>query len=85
MVFLAITPIGLQQALRMSHVEVTHIWCGANCLPQVKFDEVEFDQGSYQSLTRLDYELSQADKAALADALDSIAEHHPGEIVWIEG
>ncbi|WP_256701917.1 hypothetical protein [Burkholderia sp. SRS-W-2-2016] len=35
-----------------------------------------------RDLTRFEYELGTQD--LLPDALGTIAEHHPGEVIWVE-
>ena len=77
MVFLAITRHGLENALRRVIGDGASVWCGADAISQ---DEFAARKGT--GLTRFEYELGARD--LLPDALATIAEHHPGEVVWVE-
>lgn len=79
MVFLAITPNGLKDALREAASSGTSVWCGAGAV-----SEEDFDARKVPGLTRFDYSLEDRDPLVLADALDTIEQHHPGEVVWVE-
>lgn len=79
MVFLAITPKGLKNALREAARSGAAVWCGADAV-----SEEDFDTLKVRGLTRFDYQLQARDLLVLADALDTIDQHHPGEVVWIE-
>ena len=79
MVFLAISPGGLKEALRETASSGTAVWCGADAISEAAFAAIK---GS--SLTRFAYELGARDALVLEDALDTIEQHHPGEVVWVE-
>lgn len=79
MVFLAITPNGLKDALREAARSGTTVWCGAGAV-----SERDFDALKVPGLARLDYPIEERDPLALAVALDTIDQHHPGEVVWVE-
>lgn len=79
MVFLAITPRGLTDALRESANSGTAVWCGADAI-----SEEDFAARKTGSLTRFTYELGERDPLVLEDALSTIKEHHPDEVVWVE-
>jgi hypothetical protein len=78
-VFLAITPNGLKDALREAARSGATVWCGADAV-----SEEDFDALKVPGLTRFDYQLEERDLLVLADALDTIDQHHPGEVVWVE-
>lgn len=78
-VLLAITPNGLKDALREAARSGTTIWCGAGAV-----SEEDFNALKVPGLTRFNYPLEERDPLVLADALDTIEEHHPGEVVWVE-
>jgi hypothetical protein len=78
-VFLAITPRGLKDALREFSGSRTAVWCGADAVSEEDFVAL---RGAY--LTRFSYELGARDPLALEDALETIDQHHPDEVVWIE-
>jgi len=75
MVFLAITPAGLDQALQIARAADV-IWCGANAIS----DATYLDLGDAR-LSRFIHELGAG---VPAGALDTIREHHPGQTIWIE-
>lgn len=79
MAFLAITPDGLKDALREAASSGTAVWCGADAI-----SEEEFTALKGQGLTRFVYKLEGRDLLVLEDALDTIGQHHPGEVVWVE-
>ncbi len=80
MVFLAISPGGLSEALRLAGSEGDAVWCGSDAI-----SEEEFEAHEPGRLTRFSYPLLDAGSAAIADALETIAEHHPAKRVWVEG
>ncbi|MDQ0074841.1 UTP-glucose-1-phosphate uridylyltransferase [Variovorax boronicumulans] len=79
MVFLAITPSGLKDALREAAGSGTAIWCGADAV-----SEQDFAVLKGKGLTRFSYALGAREQPVLEDALDTIGQHHPDEIVWVE-
>ena len=79
MVFLAITPSGLKDALREVAGSGTPIWCGADAV-----SEQDFAVLKGKGLTRFAYALGAREQLVLEDALDTIGQHHPDEIVWVE-
>lgn len=79
MVFLAITPRGLKNALREASGSGTAVWCGADAISEEDFAAL---RGAH--VTRFAYELGARDPLVLEDALDTIDQHHPDEVVWIE-
>lgn len=79
MVYLALTPQGLRDVLDPSEAAKTPIWCSADALSEAEFEKLE--RGN---ITRFTYSLADADIATIQDALATIEEHHPGELVWIE-
>lgn len=75
MVFLAISPAGLEMALRSAALDDV-IWCGADAIT-----EFDFEAKSDARLTRFDYDVGIHE---LGDALGTIREHHPGQTIWVE-
>jgi hypothetical protein len=80
MVLLAITTTGLEDALRLATDPAASVWCGADAI-----SEAEYQARGIPRLSRFIYPLQGASREVLEDALDTIREHHPGEIVWVEG
>lgn len=79
MVFLAITPQGLKEAVHLAQPNNSPIWCGADAI-----SESEFTALHGVNLTRFDYSLCGETQEVILEALDTIAEHHPNERVWVE-
>jgi|GEM_PF-509926 len=82
MVFLAITPEGLQRALESANGTNIQIWCGADAISDVEYSNLSGVSGA--NLSRFTYPLLGQTADALQGALDTIEEHHPGESVWVE-
>ncbi len=80
MVFLALSPAGLAEALALSG-GVSPVWCCATALSEQQFAAMHLP-----NLTRFAYSLApSADTSSrIADALATIEEHHPGERIWFE-
>ncbi len=76
MIFLAITPEGLKKALEIASGH-HHIWCGS--------DAVSESDEKCRRVSRFNYPLKGVDKDVLEDALETIKEHHPDQVIWIEG
>lgn len=76
MVFLAITPAGLADALHAAKVDDA-IWCGSDAIT-----DAEYTRSSRPNLSRFIYPLG--DRQMIDDAISTIAEHHPGQRIWVE-
>jgi hypothetical protein len=74
MVYLALTPQGLQEILDTPEAVEMPIWCGANVLSEADFAKLE-----RSNVTRFIYSFENADKATIQSALSTIEDHHPGE------
>lgn len=79
MVYLAFTRQGLQEILAGPEAARIDVWCSADAISQE-----EFDQLNLVNVTRFIYSLQNADEATMKDALSTIEEHHPGELLWVE-
>jgi len=79
MVYLALTPQGLQEILDNPEAAEAHIWCGANALSEAEFAKLE-----RSNVARFTYSLANAEKATIQRALWTIEEHHAGERIWVE-
>lgn len=79
MVYLALTPQGLEEILAAREAVTVPVWCSADALSEEEFEKLE--RGN---VTRFTYSFANADQATLKDALSTIEEHHPGERVWVE-
>lgn len=76
MVFVAITAVGLAEALRRASSE-DEIWCGSDTISESEYARVE-----RPGITRFNYSLAglELDDGAIA----TVAEHHPGQTIWVE-
>lgn len=80
MVYLALTPQGLQEILNATEAVKMAVWCGANAL-----SESEYAKLQRNNVTRFTYSFANCDKAKIQRAVSTIEEHQPGERIWIEG
>lgn len=77
--FLAITPAGLAEALRVA-TATDAVWCGSDAITEEAFAELKAP-----NLSRFNYSLSgDGAKEAIEGALGTIEEHHPGQRIWVE-
>jgi hypothetical protein len=79
MIYLAITPKGLQDALQIAAEMGATVWCGADAMTKEEFDAYV---GS--NVSRFNYSLNDATEDVLAGAIDTMREHHPGSTIWVE-
>ena len=79
MIYLAITPEGLAQALAVASKDDA-VWCGCDAI-----DEAAYNASPPRGLSRFDYSLGGDDAAVvIAGALSTIEEHHPAQTIWVE-
>ncbi|CAN7299523.1 hypothetical protein LJR168_001540 [Pseudoxanthomonas sp. LjRoot168] len=79
MVFLALTPDGLQDAIAMALPGRDSIWCSASAISSAAF---QAHQGI--ELTRFAETMVFTNEDDIVHAVDVIGEHHPDQRVWIE-
>ena len=79
MVFLAITPQGLADALEVAKANSSSVWCGSDAI-----GETEYSNRHGTNLSRFIYPLSGQPPSVIEGAIDTISEHHPGETIWVE-
>lgn len=79
MAFLALTPAGLVEALRVRRDKPDAVWCGSDAI-----SEVDYAALREANVSRFVYPLLGQSDDVLARAIDTIEEHHPGETVWVE-
>ena len=79
MVFLTLTPVGLSEAIVLANGQFP-VWCTADAIT-----ESEFSVLAAENVTRFVYSVSGPNPTmAMADAIETISEHHPGQRVWVE-
>ena len=76
MVFVAVSPTGLAEALRRASSDDA-IWCGSDTI-----SEAEYAAMRRPGLTRFNYSL--ADLELDDGAIATVEEHHPGKTIWVE-
>jgi len=76
MVFVAVTPAGLAEALRRATSDEA-IWCGSDTI-----SEAEYVAMKRPGLTRFKHSL--ADLELNDGAIATVEEHHPGQTIWVE-
>ena len=79
MVFLAITPTGLKEAMQARIVKSTPIWCGSDAISE---EDYRLLRG--ENVTRFIFPLSGVNSDLLGDAIDTIEQHHPDQTIWVE-
>lgn len=76
MVFVAVTPAGLAEALRRA-TSGDAIWCGSETISEAAYAAMK-----QPGLTRFNYSL--ADLELDDGAIATVDEHHPGQTIWVE-
>ena len=76
-VFLAVSANGLSAARDLARDAGAAVWCDARAISADEFEKLPPG-----TLTRFSQALDN--KSAVADAIDTIAEHHPGSTIFVE-
>ncbi len=79
MAFLALTSVGLEEALRVRRDTADVVWCGSDAISEADYADLEG-----VNVSRFIYPLQGEPRDVLARAIDTIEEHHPGETLWVE-
>lgn len=79
MVFLAFTRQGLDELISLNSAPAISVWCGSNVLT-----EAEYAGLSGMNISRFVYSLGSPADVDFPSALETIADHHPGEKIWLE-
>jgi hypothetical protein len=81
MVFLIFTRPGYDELVSSMKATPEHLWVN----PKVfSHEELERLRQAGTDATRFTQPVDRNDPEAVADVLDNIRLHHPGEIIWIE-
>ena len=75
----ALTPAGLKEAFRLAAGGAASVGCGADAI-----SEAECRALTVRNVSRFIYPLGGEPPDVLAGASETIEEHHPNEIVWVE-
>lgn len=81
MVFLVFTRAGFEQAKRAVSGGQDAIWVNAGVLTE---EETRAVRQLGISLTSFTTAIDRSDGERLKSELETIAEHHPGETIWVE-
>jgi hypothetical protein len=80
-VFLALDPDAAAQAIAVARQIGAAVWVGSDAMSH---DEHYRIAAEGVNLTRFAYQLVNATAAVVDDALETVREHHPGEVVWVQ-
>jgi hypothetical protein len=81
MVFLALTRSGLEQLVGVIGHTPSPLWVNHGVLTAEELKELR-EQGI--DLTNFTNRIALEDQTAVASAVDTIAEHHPDQSIWVE-
>jgi hypothetical protein len=81
MVYLALNRNSALAAIGAARVGGDAVWVGSDSLSA---EEHHRFGSEGVNVTMFNHALSGVDAAVLEDALASIAEHHPGEVIWVQ-
>jgi hypothetical protein len=81
MVFLALEPKSVSEAIRLATSTGWSVWVGSDAITQEEHYRL-CDTGL--RITRLSYPLSEATQEVIADTVETIGEHHPSETIWVQ-
>jgi hypothetical protein len=79
MVYLAISQLGLAEALHAANLTGHAVWCGSDAV-----SDEEYQTRKLKNFSRFNFPLQTAEPGAIEGALATIAEHHPNETIWVE-
>src|SRR6266498_1730357 len=81
MVYLALEPKAASEAIRIATSTGWSVWVGSDAITEEEHKRL-YSAGV--SVTRFSYPLSDATREVIDDALETIGEHHPSEIIWVQ-
>jgi hypothetical protein len=81
MVLLVIDPESVPEAMALAKQLGCAIWVGSDGVTE---DEYQLYGASGIKISRFIYLLADADELVLSDARETIGEHHPSEIIWVQ-
>ena len=79
MVFFAMTRSAFESYMRLAEASAA-LWVSAGVLSAQELASLRV-QG--MAITDFDHVIAADDPAAVQGALDTIQEHHPGQVVWV--
>ena len=81
MVYPAIEPSAAAEAIELSRQSGAALWLGADAIDP---EEHACLVKSVLNITRFAYPLSGASEATLLQSIATVAQHHPGETIWVQ-
>jgi hypothetical protein len=81
MVFLVLKPESVLDTVRLAKQSGDSLWIGSDAISREEHQDLVRDG---VKVTRFSYPLASGTADAVADALATIEEHHPTEIIWVE-
>jgi hypothetical protein len=81
MVFLVVDPASVPEAMALAKQLGCAIWVGSDGVTE---DEYQRYGASGIKISRFIYPLADAGDSVLSDARETIGEHHPSEIIWVQ-
>jgi len=79
--FLVLEPSAVSGALATAKLCNGHVWLGANSLTESEFHQL-LAEGHL--VTRFEHAVEPEDKELVQEALETMREHHPNVIVWVQ-
>ena len=81
MVFLILEPQAVSDTVRLAKQCGQSVWVGSDAITSEEHQNLVRDG---VKVTRLAYPLANETADVVADALATIEEHHPSEIIWVQ-
>ena len=82
MAYLVLTAAAAQEALKLAGRSRCAVWINCDALSS---EEVERARAEGLNISRFTYSIDSSDLESVADAVETIREHYPGEVIWVEG
>jgi len=81
MVFLLLNPMDLEAVLSVAQASNSSVWLGSDAVTEQQVKEL---WAIGHRLSRFNYPLAAESQEVISDALTTIREHHPGEVIWVQ-
>ena len=81
MVFLVLKPEAVSDTVRLAKQSGDSVWVGSDAITSEEHHDLVRDG---VKVTRFSYPLANGTADVVADALATIEEHHPSEIIWVQ-
>jgi hypothetical protein len=81
MVYLALDRRSALEAIRAAKAGGHSVWVGADAISEEEHHRFGSDG---VSITRFNYSLTGIEVSALEEAIATVQEHHPSEVIWVQ-